>query len=40
MLEDGTKVKHGQGKIMFPGTVNSHGNQVGGEEFEGQWHED
>ena len=33
--ENGHKVKHGHGKIIFPGTVNSHGNQVGGEEYDG-----
>ena len=40
LLDDGTKVKHGNGKIIFPGTINAHGNQVGGEEYDGSWHED
>ena len=33
--ESGVKVKHGNGKIIFPGTVNAHENQVGGEEYDG-----
>jgi hypothetical protein len=38
--EQGQKVKHGQGKIIFPGSVNAQGNQVGGEEYEGSWEND
>lgn len=40
LMDDGTKVKHGQGKIVFPGVSNSHDKQIGNEEFDGQWHED
>ena len=38
--ESGQKVKNGNGKIIFPGTTNSHDNQVGGEEYDGQWEND
>jgi hypothetical protein len=39
-MDDGKKVKHGQGKIIFPGINNAHGNQVGDEEYDGQWNDD
>ena len=39
-MDDGAKGKHGQGKIIFPGTVNAQAQQVGGEEYEGQWSND
>lgn len=40
LMDDGTKVKHGQGKIVFPGVSNSSEKQVGNEEYDGQWFED
>jgi hypothetical protein len=33
-------VKHGQGKICFPGTVTPQGQQLGTEEYEGEWVDD
>ena len=34
------KVKHGKGKIIFAGTATSSGNQVGMEEYDGDWVDD
>ena len=34
------KVKHGKGKIIFAGTTQPSGNQVGNEEYEGDWVDD
>lgn len=36
-LLNGKKVKHGQGKITFPGVSNK---QLGAEEYDGAWEED
>lgn len=40
MMEDGTKVKHGNGHIIFPGAINANGSQLGNEEYDGEWCED
>jgi hypothetical protein len=34
------KVKHGKGKIVFAGTTNPSGVQVGMEEYDGYWVDD
>lgn len=36
----GKKVKHGTGKIIFPGAVTSSGQQLGTEEYDGEWVDD
>lgn len=38
--ETGKKVKHGQGKIVFPGAVNALNQQIGNEEYDGDWVDD
>ena len=35
LMEDGSKVKHGTGKITFPGVSNNNGKQIGQEEYDG-----
>ena len=40
LLDDGRKVKHGNGKIVFPGPVNDLGQYLGGEEYNGEWSND
>ena len=40
LTDDNKKVKHGNGKIVFPGATNTLGHQVGGEEYDGEWNED
>jgi hypothetical protein len=39
-LHQGQKVKHGQGKITFPGAASAAGSDLGIEEYEGDWEED
>jgi len=34
------KVKHGKGKIAFPGSNTPIGQLVGSEEYEGDWEDD
>ena len=34
------KVKHGKGKIIFAGATTNSGNQVGCEEYDGDWVDD
>ena len=38
--ETGKKVKHGTGKIVFPGVVTAAGAQLGTEEYDGEWVDD
>ena len=40
LTDDGKKVKHGKGKIIFPGTDNSLGQHIGSEEYDGDWVDD
>ena len=35
LQDDGKKVKHGKGKIVFPGAEGT-----GGEEYDGEWQDD
>lgn len=39
-MHNGAKVKHGHGKITFPSVAASAGNDLGSEEYEGDWEDD
>ena len=39
-MDDGKKVKHGKGKIIFPETDNAQGEHIESEEYDGDWFED
>jgi hypothetical protein len=39
-LHNGVKVKHGHGKITYPSVAASAGNDLGSEEYEGDWEDD
>ena len=36
LTDEGKKVKHGKGKIHFPGATDSLGRMIGGEEYDGE----
>jgi hypothetical protein len=40
LTDEGKKVKHGKGKICFPGATDSLGRMIGGEEYDGEWIDD